>query len=124
MNEILYIEPLHSKGRDAMGFTFYMNNLLRVVKPPRAKKRIFVPIEESRIHAQDWRQKGWVTVQGLHQVQDNNQEAIRLGCDYYAHQGMLREINYDDQAEKSTDFVDEEQQQANKKTVIYKPSKG
>ncbi len=111
---------LPKTGEDAMGFTFYMNNLLRTVQPPKAKKRIFVPFEEARIYSKDWRQKGWVTVQGLHPVDDNKKEALRLNCDYYAHQGMLREIDYDD-ATTSTPKMLNDDHQNNKKTVIYKP---
>lgn len=104
---------------DAMGFTFYMNNLLRIVKPPKAKKRIYVPFEEPRAHGKEWRQKGWVTVQGLQKISDNQQEAMRLNCDYYAHQGMLRAIDYDENAVSTPNIIDDHQD--NKKTVIYKP---
>ena len=68
------------QNEPSIGFTLYMDSLLRAVPPPLPPKRLFLPhgtpIDTKRRLARE----GWVTISGLETVADNAAEARRLGC--------------------------------------------
>jgi ATP phosphoribosyltransferase regulatory subunit len=68
----------------AIGFSLYMDSLLRALPPPPPVRRLYLPhgtaIETRRLLGQA--SEKWVTIAGLEPVADAAAEARRLGCQY------------------------------------------
>lgn len=67
-------------GEPATGFTLFMDTILRALPRPEQQLRIYLPIDVSGDVAATLRADGWVTVSGLGQDDDIEQEARRLRC--------------------------------------------
>src|SRR5205814_1047982 len=66
----------------ATGFTLYTDTILRTLPEAPRRRRVLVPLDADRAHAQALREAGWVTVAALAPAKDWRAEAGRLGCDY------------------------------------------
>ncbi len=79
----------------AVGASMFLHNILSTTLDVKRAKRIFLPYAESEAVAKEYRNKGWVTIRSLDEnIKDNEQEAIRLNCDYWSDRTMLREIGH------------------------------
>ena len=67
-------------GEEATGCTLYADTLLRVLPPPPAPRRVYLPHGTERQVGARLRAEGWVTVAGLAPEEDAAAEAARLGC--------------------------------------------
>jgi ATP phosphoribosyltransferase regulatory subunit len=64
----------------ATGLTLYPDAILRVAPPRQPRPRLFVPHDADRAHLADLRAQGFATVAALAPVDDEINEAHRLGC--------------------------------------------
>jgi len=73
--------PLAS-GESAIGFTLYLDSLMRAVPDADLPRRLYLPMGTSALRARELRATGWVTVQCLDADVDPIDEAKGLGCDH------------------------------------------
>ncbi|MDP6688633.1 MAG: ATP phosphoribosyltransferase regulatory subunit [Alphaproteobacteria bacterium] len=73
--------PLAS-GESAIGFTLYLDSLMRAIPGREMAKRIYLPFGTGGEQARQLRADGWVTVQGLKDTAAPEDEARRLACDH------------------------------------------
>jgi len=78
---------------DAVGFSVYLDTLLRAVPEPAPAPRLFLPESAPRDHAAQMRQAGWRTVRGLEPVAEQRAEARRLGCTHILENGQAVPLN-------------------------------
>ncbi len=71
--------PLAS-GETAIGFTLYLDSLMRAVPERAAPERLYLPFGTAGERARQLRTEGWCTVQGLDGGADPEEEARRLAC--------------------------------------------
>ncbi|MBT5193665.1 MAG: ATP phosphoribosyltransferase regulatory subunit [Rhodospirillaceae bacterium] len=69
-------------GESAIGFTLYMDSLMRAIPEAQAPRRLYIPFGMEAAKARKLRVEGWITVQGLDQVTDPEAEARTLACDH------------------------------------------
>ena len=86
------IERRDGTGEPAVGFTLYMDTVLRAAPPGPAAKRLFLPFGTDPGLARKLRQDGWVTLAGLDPAADAAQEARRLGCGHVLLDGQARAL--------------------------------
>ncbi|MGO1118388.1 ATP phosphoribosyltransferase regulatory subunit [Rhodovibrionaceae bacterium A322] len=79
-----YLSPGISgqEGEDAIGFTLYMDSLLRAAPAAQSKPRLFLPLGTDVARARDLRAQGWITVAALTAGGSVEEEARRLGCSH------------------------------------------
>ena len=70
------------RGEPAVGFSMYLDSLLRAVPAPPPARRIYCPAGTAAATARRLREDGWRTVAGLGEVDDVRAEARRLGCSH------------------------------------------
>lgn len=72
-------------GREepAMGFSVYIDSLMRALPSAAAPKRVFLPAGTAPDKAVELRAEGWRTVGGLEANNDVADEARRMGCSHY-----------------------------------------
>lgn len=70
---------------NATGFTLYVTHLLRLLAPPKEKKRILVPQEAPIDALHKLRAEGWVTLGSL--TDKPREEAKHLGCSHIFENG-------------------------------------
>ncbi|MBC8241105.1 MAG: ATP phosphoribosyltransferase regulatory subunit [Alphaproteobacteria bacterium] len=73
--------PLAS-GETAIGFTLYLDSLMRAVPEPAAPDRLYLPFGTRGERARQLRAEGWCTLQGLDAGADPEEEARRLACNH------------------------------------------
>lgn len=78
---------------DAVGFSVYLDSLLRAVPEPAPAARLYVAVSTPRDEADRMRQAGWRTVRGLEPVADERAEARRLGCSHVLENGQAVALN-------------------------------
>ena len=71
-----------ARQEPAIGFSLYMDSLLRAVPPPPPERRLFLPHATPVEIRRRLGGEGWVTVAGLDPVADPAAEARRLGCQH------------------------------------------
>jgi ATP phosphoribosyltransferase regulatory subunit len=71
----------------AVGFTVYVDSLLRAMPDPEPSRKVFLPAGTPRAEALRLRGEGWRTVQGLDPADDDVREARRLGCSHVYRDG-------------------------------------
>ncbi|MGE0665221.1 MAG: ATP phosphoribosyltransferase regulatory subunit [Sphingomonadales bacterium] len=76
----------------AVGFTVYVDSLLRALPEPRHAAVVFVPAGTPRDEAQALREAGWRTVAGLDPIADPGAEARRLGCSHVYRNGGVEGV--------------------------------
>ena len=76
----------------AVGFTVYVDSLLRALPRPESGALVYVPFGTGAAAAQVLREAGWRTVQGLDAVDDSAVEARRLGCTHQFLNGKPEEV--------------------------------
>jgi ATP phosphoribosyltransferase regulatory subunit len=76
----------------AVGFTVYVDSLLRALPEPGRARAIFVPSGTPRAAAEALRAEGWRTLAGLDPVADDAAEARRLGCSHLYRNGGVEGV--------------------------------
>ncbi len=71
-----------ASGESAIGFTLYLDSLMRAVPDRATPARLYLPYGTSGEQARRLRAEGWCTVQGLESGADPEQEARHLACDH------------------------------------------
>lgn len=79
----------HGDGRmePATGATLVVDNLLGVVPPAPAVKRLWMPVGTPRVTVRDWQNQGWNVVVALDTQANAAADAARLGCTHYLDRG-------------------------------------
>lgn len=72
---------------EAVGFSMYLDSLLRAAPPPVTPLRLYLPCGADRETAERLRGEGWRTVMGLEAAADPRAEARRLGCTHVLENG-------------------------------------
>ncbi|MEJ0063198.1 MAG: ATP phosphoribosyltransferase regulatory subunit [Alphaproteobacteria bacterium] len=72
-------------GEPATGFTFYSENLLAAVPEPAQKERLYLPYGTDIALAEQYRQKGFVTIAALMPDGDASGAAKTLRCTHILH---------------------------------------
>ncbi|RMD90626.1 MAG: ATP phosphoribosyltransferase regulatory subunit [Alphaproteobacteria bacterium] len=67
-------------GEPAVGFSMYLDSLIRAVPAPQAVRRLYCPFGTGPERAAHLRGEGWRTIAGLAATDDPEGEARRLGC--------------------------------------------
>ncbi len=76
----------------AVGFTVYVDSLLRALPAPRRADTLFVPAGTPLKDAQKLRADGWRTVAGLDPAGDAAAEARRMGCSHVYRNGGVEGV--------------------------------
>ncbi len=84
-------KPKKDKPIEAVGFTLYINNILRALPKFRRKPRVFLPFGTKYAEGENLRKSGTITVSGLEKAKDAKTEAKRLGCTHYW-DGEVKEV--------------------------------
>lgn len=74
----------------ATGFTLYIDTIMRVMPETDAMPRVFMPAGSAAEESSRLRNDGWVTINGLDAVADEQAEARRLGCSHIWQDGEAR----------------------------------
>jgi len=69
-------------GEPAVGFTLFLDSLLRALPEPPAERLLYLPHGLAVATGAGLRAEGWSTVQGLAPEADRRAEARRLGCSH------------------------------------------
>ncbi|MGB0682027.1 MAG: ATP phosphoribosyltransferase regulatory subunit [Magnetovibrionaceae bacterium] len=84
-----YVTP---DGETATGFTLFMDTIQRALSLPEPSNRLFLPLGTAVEEACRLRREGWVTVEGLEAVADNQTEAQRLECSHVLQGGTITTV--------------------------------
>ncbi|MBT6911042.1 MAG: ATP phosphoribosyltransferase regulatory subunit [Rhodospirillaceae bacterium] len=71
-----------ANGESAIGFTLYLDSLMRAIPDQKAPRRLYLPFGTLGERARQLRAEGWVTIQCLDDKVDPTAEAKTLGCDH------------------------------------------
>ncbi len=74
------IAPGAATGEPAVGFSMYLDSLLRVAPPPKATPLLYLPHGTAEAAAAAMREAGWRALPALAVEDDPAAEARRLGC--------------------------------------------
>ncbi len=77
-----YLAGDPGRHEPAVGFTLFMDAVLRALPEPTPTRRVFLPPGTAAEAGRRLRAQGWVTVAGLEPVPDAPAEARRLGCSH------------------------------------------
>lgn len=77
----------------AIGFTLYLDTLMRALPEAAAVRRLFLPFGTPVAAARRLRAEGWVTVAGLEPGADTRSEAARLGCGHALMSGKVETLD-------------------------------
>lgn len=80
-------------GEGSVGFTLYMETVLRALPDPCLGERLYLPYDTPRHIGSSHREQGWVTVAGLIGETDIDGEARRLGCSHVLDGPDLRALD-------------------------------
>ncbi len=75
----------------AVGFTLYLDSLMRALPPPPQAGRVFVALKDAGESGR-LRAEGWRTVRGLEACDDAAAEARRLGCTHIFRSGTVEPL--------------------------------
>ena len=81
-----------TNGEPATGFTLFMDTVLRAVKAPEPRRRVYLPAATPEDIGAGLRAEGWATIAGLNEGADARAEAKRLECSHVFIDGKAREI--------------------------------
>ncbi|MFN3233058.1 MAG: ATP phosphoribosyltransferase regulatory subunit [Alphaproteobacteria bacterium] len=76
----------------AVGATLYVDALLRTLPRPAGSKSVYLPAGTAPDAAKALRESGLRTIQGLEPVDDEAEEAKRLGCSHVFQNGRAEEL--------------------------------
>lgn len=79
-------------GEAAVGFTLFLDSVLRALPEPAPEKSVFMPFDAPVAAGATLRAEGWSTLRGLAAVKDARAEARRLGCSHVFEGGRAVEI--------------------------------
>jgi ATP phosphoribosyltransferase regulatory subunit len=79
-------------GESAIGFTLYLDSLMRAIPKAIAVERLYLPFATSGERARQLRVEGWCTVQGLASDADPGEEAQRLACGHILRDGQATKL--------------------------------
>ena len=80
-------------GEPAVGFTLFMDTVLRASPAPPPQRRLYLPHGTPREEGRRLRGQGWATVAGLAPVADPADEARRLACDHVWRDGRAAAVD-------------------------------
>ena len=86
------IERRDGENEPAVGFTLYMDTVLRAAPAGPEAKRLFLPFGTDPALGRQLRRDGWVTLAGLDPAADAAAEAKRLGCSHVLVEGEARAL--------------------------------
>jgi len=86
------IERRAGDSEPAVGFTLYMDTVLRAAPPGPEARKVFLPPGSDPARARALRRDGWVTLAGLDPAADPSEEARRLGCGHVLAEGEVRAL--------------------------------
>jgi len=81
-----------SGGESAIGFTLYLDSLMRAIPKPIALERIYLPFGTASDKARQLRAEGWCTLQALALDADPMEEARRLACGHILRDGQATKL--------------------------------
>lgn len=70
-------------GESATGVSLYMDSIMRALPDAESGPRLYLPAGTAVAVGQGYRSDGWITVAGLQDVTDSEEEARRLSCSHY-----------------------------------------
>jgi ATP phosphoribosyltransferase regulatory subunit len=79
-------------GESAIGFTLYLDSLMRAIPEPTPPGRLYVPFNTPAEISRQMRAGGWITVQGLDGDAEALAEAKALACDHILHGGQAAKL--------------------------------
>jgi ATP phosphoribosyltransferase regulatory subunit len=79
-------------GESAIGFTLYLDSLMRAIPEPTPPGRLYVPFNTPAETARQMRADGWITVQGLDGDAEGASEAKALACDHILRGGKAAKL--------------------------------
>jgi ATP phosphoribosyltransferase regulatory subunit len=79
-------------GEPAVGFTLYLDSLLRALERAAPAPRLYLPFATPAGEGRRLRGEGWRTVQGLEAEADPAAEGRRLGCSHLYAAGAVEEL--------------------------------
>ncbi|MFP6747698.1 MAG: ATP phosphoribosyltransferase regulatory subunit [Alphaproteobacteria bacterium] len=79
-------------GESAIGFTLYLDSLMRAIPGEEAPQRLYLPFGTKAARARELRAEGWITVQGLDQDGDPEAEARTLACGHILRGGKTAKL--------------------------------
>jgi len=79
-------------GEDSTGFTLFLDIILRSLSSPSPQSKIFIPIGTKKNVSDVLHKKGHITIAGLAKVDDNLEEAKRLGCTHLYVNGNIKSL--------------------------------
>ncbi|WP_035723036.1 ATP phosphoribosyltransferase regulatory subunit [Fodinicurvata fenggangensis] len=80
------------EGEPAIGFTLFMDSVLRALPGPSQGRRLFLPVDADGAAATAYRAAGWVTVAALDDRIDPRSEALRLNCTHILVGNKIEEL--------------------------------
>ncbi len=79
-----------TNGEQATGFTLFMDTVLRAVKAPEPRRRVYLPAGTPENEGVRLRSEDWTTIAGLIEGADADAEAERLECSHVFFDGKTR----------------------------------
>ncbi|SCA58026.1 ATP phosphoribosyltransferase regulatory subunit [Candidatus Terasakiella magnetica] len=79
-------------GEAAVGFTLFIDSLMRALPKAQAPEKLFVPFGTDAQESAKLRQQGNITVNGLQDESDVSAEAKRLGCSHIFLNGKIEPL--------------------------------
>lgn len=73
----------------ATGFSVYLDSLMNALPAASKVEKLYLPFDTPAEEANNLREKGWRTIQGLTEEQDSRQEAARLSCSHIYIEGAV-----------------------------------
>ncbi len=79
-------------GEPAVGFTIYLESLLRALPDPSPEPLVYLPFGAAPAKGAKLRAEGWRTVRGLSAQEHPETEARRLGCSHVLAAGRVKKL--------------------------------
>ena len=80
-------------GEPAVGFTIYLDSLLRALPERPPEPLVYLPFAAAPAEGAKLRVEGWRTVRGLAGEEDGEAEARRLGCSHILAAGKVKKLD-------------------------------
>ena len=84
---------LTSNEEDAVGFSVYLDSLLKIFPGNKKDKRILLPFETTFEEAKSLRNAGWLTVKLFKKTQNILNDAVNLRCSYIYYEKAPKLLN-------------------------------
>lgn len=80
------------KNLDAVGLTFYVNEIFRILPKQKPCKKILIPYGTPIIKSADLRQQGYITIHALNKTESTKEYAKKQGCSFIFEKNNLVSI--------------------------------